>query len=278
MDSVTALHAAVQTYPMSKPRPKSQNIGPGADLTIEIFADNSMVRRHWALMYLTLEGMVHTRADDGHVSDVTTNAMPHDVAAQNVGVGAGATTANTTIATQNFNLGIGLTENTTDTSRPVYFRIISGIGGLWLPGAGNESVPISGQIYGPQTDHPHAITATGLAASTPATTGATTGTGAVGGTVPKATHLASAGFGAKKTVATTEEVYRGPSPTGVTVLVDGVQRFGPFNSTPGVLDLTAFVSDQAAHTVTVKSKTNGAADVFIDIRDDVTTFATRPTG
>jgi hypothetical protein len=44
MDRVTALQAAVQTFPTRQNKHKSQNIGPGADLVMTIHADNSMVR------------------------------------------------------------------------------------------------------------------------------------------------------------------------------------------------------------------------------------------
>jgi hypothetical protein len=291
MDSVTAMHAAVQAYPMSKPRPKSQNIGPGADLTIEIFADNSMVRRHWALMYLTLEGMVHTRADNGHTQDVTTapmnsdvNAIGHDVNALPIQFAIGGVAVNSPLVY--------------DPNTKLHLASGSAPGGavalmtdgtfIWAAGHPAHDIDLSAEslsiIETARTTDAGGNPVSGTGGKVKKTTGAADiaagnpSPGTVGGSVPKNTHAVSAGYGAAKAFATTEEVYRGPSPTGVTVLVDGVQRFGPFNSTPGALDLTPFVSDQNAHTVTVKSATNGAADVFIDVRDDVTTFATRPTG
>ncbi|MCA1667399.1 MAG: hypothetical protein LC793_08385 [Thermomicrobia bacterium] len=309
LDGIAALHAATGTYPMAKPIPKSQNIGPGADMVLTIPADNSQVRRHWALVNLQLEGMVHTRSDTGHVQDVVTAPIPHDIG--NAGstvrhdVGTQGTVAHDVGTNGDVGLDIydvnGVHHVTTGTgytydpqvtislnqasskpasAKPVYF---DGTAWYW-DGSFTKDTRLN---QGPMTIHSVHPTSGGTGGQVNPTGGGTGGhipaTSASShpggaGTTRQRTHAATSGFGATSAVATQESVYRGPSPTGVTVWVDGTQRFGPFNASPGVLDITPWVSDQNRHTVTIKSPTNGAADVLIDIRDDVATVAVRSTG
>jgi hypothetical protein len=70
---------ATPVFPVPIYMPKSQNIGPGADLVLNFPARNNVTAVQSMLLFLTLEGMVHTRDDQGHTQDVVTTAMPHDV-------------------------------------------------------------------------------------------------------------------------------------------------------------------------------------------------------
>jgi hypothetical protein len=294
VNTLTALHAAVQTMPSRQNKFKSQNIGPGnggnaADLVLNIHADNSIVRTQWAILWLTLSGMVHTRADTGHTQDVTTapmntdvNAIGHDVNALSMQFEIGGVVVSSPLVY--------------DPSTKLHLASGTAPGGavplmtdgtfVWAAGHPAHDIALSAQLLGivdtARTTDTSGNPVNGTGGKVKATTGAadiaagdpTPGT--VGGSVPKNTHAASSGYGAALKVATTEEVYLGPAPTGVTVWIDGVLRFGPYSTTPGPISILPYVSDQAAHEIRVKSPTNGMADVEIDLSRDVAPIAVTP--
>jgi len=311
MDTVTQMHTAVQPYPYPVTKQKAQPIGPNAPLRLYLYADNSVSQQHWLFLYVTLEGVRHTRSDTGHTSDVVTAPTPHDVfslphdttalahdtAAKSVGVTAPATTS---ASGGNYSQDPGAHLNIfgSPTGVPVmwdgnFLRASTAAGGGTSVGGVS-----SNEIAVP--NHTHGIPALNVTAALPATTGGTGGatvatnptshpngagalratTGGRAGKTVTATHAASAGYGAVKTFATAESVYEGPLPNGVTVWVDNRQIAGQYNNVGALppIDLQPYTNDQAYHQIEVRATTNGNADASLEGRRDVTTFATKPTG
>lgn len=341
LDAGEAQRTAIQTTGTPIYRAKSQNIGPGADLVMQFRADNASARTHYMIGYLTLEGLVHSRADNGHVQDVVTAPTPHDIS--NAGavvrhdIGTQGTLPHDVASlphdvaslphdvafgqSQNYHFRIGGLDtgtNGADYDPGTTLSLASGVAppgavslvtdGTYIWAAGHSAGQIDLfslhlGIIGPSTTTGGTggtvqPTTGGTGGTVKATSGGTGGTvkattGARGGHIPATsaathpggagttrltTHRVSDGHGATLAVATQESVYRGPTPTGVTVLVDGVQRFGPFNSSPGPLDFTPWMSDQNAHELRVQSPTNGAAEIEIEGLKDRAALAIKPTG
>jgi len=294
MDSISAIHMATIAQPMATQYPKSQNIGPGtdglnADLSLTIPADNSVVRTHWAILFLRLEGMVHTRLDQGHVQDVVTKPTPHDVG--NAG-DSGDTPVHHDINSPDFEYAIG------GVPQPIGESIVYNPKTSIHISSAVPPVQAKNLMYNKDSntfylqggmsadEDPLLISQELSIIRIPPSTGGAGGTvkktgdgEGLGGKTIQETHGTEDGFGAQSVEATEELVYRGPAPTGVTVLVDGVQVAGPFNANPSAIDLSAYFNNRAvAHTLTVRSPTNGAADVILDVRVDVQPLGVKPTG
>jgi hypothetical protein len=276
LDQITALGASITTYPHRYTLTKTRDIDTGHSVALNIRPDNSIVRHHYALLSVIFEGVRHTLTDVGHTQDVITAptnhdvaAVPHDVAAlaswhfQTGGVdhGTGGVNYNPTPT-------LNITTNPPAGAVPVMFD------GRFFYATVHGSVPVPADTLQIFQSNP---TTSGTGGKVVATTGAASGTGQIGGTVPKKTHPATGGFGAQLARATSDKVTDGPLPTGVSVWVDNVLRFSSVTN-GATLDILPYVGDNAGHLVEARAATIGAVDLQLDISVDITTTALKPTG
>jgi hypothetical protein len=291
MSTLTDMHAAVQSYPIIIPYSKCRDVDADHPLRMYLPPMNNSIRTHWAIAFVNFEGVRHTLTDEGHVSDVTTGAMPHDVDAVPHDVNslpiqfeiAGEVYTSDQNPVYSPSPTVTIFNNAPSNAAPVLY---DGKNFYSTQGGQNKVVKMDAtdlaiqHVVGTTDAHGNPVAGTG--GKVKATTGAADAAagkpnpGIAGGTVPTATHTSAAGLGTSLVKATVEKVTDGPLPESCTCAVDsGV--VGTISAT-GIFDLTAAFSDQAGHEIEFRSPSIGAFDVVIWIARDIATVAVKPTG